>query len=133
MSWRIEYKGIVNSMIIENTDDARRFIEQMDEQLPVEILVTDFSKILNSLFSCISQLRNSSKFLKLFCPQPLWVINTTPVDNFIFTNISQRKPSIVARKNAIRNWILPRHAKIARRVHAPETTIKMVRRMGCIG
>ena len=66
----------MNSTIVENMDDTRRFIEQMDEQPQVEILVRDFSKILNSLFSCISQLKNSSKFLKLFCPQPLWVINT---------------------------------------------------------
>ena len=66
----------MNSTITENTEDMRRFIEQMDEQLQAEILVRDFSKILNSLFSCISQLRNSSKFLKLFCPQPLLIINT---------------------------------------------------------
>ena len=35
----------MNSTIIENMDDTCRFIEQMDEQLPVEILVTDLQKI----------------------------------------------------------------------------------------
>ncbi len=35
----------MNSTIVENMDDTRRFIEQMDEQLPVEILAKDLQKI----------------------------------------------------------------------------------------
>lgn len=56
----------MNSTIKENIEGMRRFIEQMDEQPQVEISVRDFSKILNSLFSCISQLRNSVDFENFF-------------------------------------------------------------------
>jgi hypothetical protein len=52
----------MNSTIKENIEGMRRFIEQMDEQLQVEILVSGFSKILNSLFPCETQLKILQNF-----------------------------------------------------------------------
>lgn len=69
-----EKDWVVNSTIVENMDDTRRFIEQMDETTTYKTLVMDFSKILNSLFSCISQLRKFYEILKTF-------LSTAPVDN----------------------------------------------------
>ena len=59
-------------------------------------------------------------------------IKATLLITLFLRTFHRAKPSIVARENARRKGVLPRHAKIARRGHAPETAIKTARRIGHI-
>ncbi len=56
----------------ENTWVICRFIEQMDEQLPVEILVRDLQKFFEQPIHPVKQSSKFCRFLKtFFCPQPV--------------------------------------------------------------
>ena len=64
----------MNSTIVENTDDTRRFIEQTDEQLSVEILATDLQKNFEQPVFLYFTAQKFFKISKTF-------LSTTPVGN----------------------------------------------------